>query len=548
MRVRAALAALLVLLVGLVGCRRRSEAVRPAPTAVSAPVPAPEGLAADVFVRDPAALYASVRKLAGAAGAELPQGFELVLGLVLDLPVGALNGLAPGRPLVAAIVPATSAGPESVLGLAVKSGSELIGALRGVNSSVRVELDSASGITLLHGAAKPALGVLEDWLLVAEEEGALRRVGPYVVRTLSRRAPPPEPLVVEARGTGIAALRGALQAKWAALRGELAASAGATQQALGRPADFGEPAAVLALGDGVVKSFADTLASCESVRSTLTPGDDRLEAAVELVPSAGGLAAQTTAELSVGSLDALLALPDLARLAVLTRVGQSENAQGAVDPAAALRQLLGSRLSPSDSQAVTDALTNFQRGRGTTAVYGLTSNGALLLRQEVRDRAAMAMGLAGLFGLPRLAALREPLARYFGKIVATTSERRLPGLDVPARRVQIALPEGEAHAGLEALFLVRDDHAAVSVGAAPEEALLALEQGPASRSLGANPALQAMAARRTPATFAVYFDAATHPSVAPALFTFGKREATARLELELSAAAVAELVARRNPR
>ncbi|HEY3495797.1 MAG TPA: hypothetical protein VGK73_13960, partial [Polyangiaceae bacterium] len=355
---------------------------------------------------------------------------------------------------------------------------------------------------------------------------------------------PPEPFVVEAKQQGLVGIRALTAERWSALRGELSRSASQTQQAQGRPADFGDPLAVLALGDGAVQTFGDTLASCERARFTLLAEADRLELAVELVPSNGGLAARSTAELSVGSLEALLALPGTVDVAVLTRVGESELGRGAADPAGALREILGSRLPAADTKAVTDAFAHFQRGRGSTAVYGITQSAGLLVEQQVRDRAAMAAGLEGLFGLLRLPALKDPLSQRFGEIVAKASVRRVAGVEGSVEHVQIAAPKGKGREGLEALWVVRDDHATLSVARQASEGLLAAEAGPPSQSLGASPTLQAMAARRSPSSFALYWDAAPPGTPAvPALVTFGKRETSARLEAELSGAAVAVLAA-----
>ncbi|HEY3499374.1 MAG TPA: hypothetical protein VGK73_32015, partial [Polyangiaceae bacterium] len=382
-RLRAAFVGVLVLLVGLAGCGRRSQPVRPVASAAPAVVPAPEGLLAELFVREPGVSYAALRKLGGAPLQRLPASFELGLGLVFDWPVGAVNALAPGRPAVGVFVRSKQGRPEFVLGFALKSGRGLVKELTAPGSPLRAEVDRGSGITLLRGTQSSALGVLDEWLLAATSEQALQAAGAYVARGLARRAVPPEPFVVEAKQQGLVGIRALTAERWSALRGELSRSASQTQQAQGRPADFGDPLAVLALGDGAVQTFGDTLASCERARFTLLAEADRLELAVELVPSDGGLAARSTAELSVGSLDALLALPGTVDVAVLTRVGESELGSGAADPAGALREILGSRLPAADTKAVTDAFAHFQRGRGSTAVYGITQSAGLLVEQQV---------------------------------------------------------------------------------------------------------------------------------------------------------------------
>jgi hypothetical protein len=543
--------ALLLLWALAAGCGKRSTPVGPAASAVPAAAPAPAGLLADGFVREPGRLYPALKQLGGPRARLLPAGFELVLSSALGLPAQAAGRLAPGRPLLGAWLVLEGGEVAGVLGVPLTSGVELVRDLARPGGAIQAELERASGITLLAPPEGPRLGVLDDWLLVSTTPEAIRVAGAYVARNLSRRALPPEPLVLEVPEAALSGpLVAALRARWTTQRAELAGAAEQAQKAHGRPADYGDPGAVLAFGDGAVGALLDTLASCRTLRFTLSPLEERLELVLELTPRPGGLAAQSIRTLAVGPLDALLALPATAVLALFTRAGENEAEAGVIDPAGALRGLFGQRLAEREAAAASAAFASFQRGRGATAAYALLADRTLLAKHDVRDRAELEAGVAGLLALLRAPAVKEPLAPLVGEISARESELRLPGSERPLRRLEIVRARGADKPGLEALWLVNETSAALSIAPDARPGFVALAAARPEASLAANPAVKAMAGRRSPAGFALYANLGPfgrEPGDAQALVTFGKRGENARIEAELSRGGVLVLASRLVP-
>jgi hypothetical protein len=401
--------------------------------------------------------------------------------------------------------------------------------------------DGSPVTVLASDRPSPALGVVDDWLLVAHDEALLRSAGPYVARGLAARRPPEAPLTLEMDRAALAGpvLR-AMKERWASVRAGLGTGAEQARIAHGRPADFGDPAAILALADQGVGTLFEYVASARRVRATVRTADDHLELSLSLGAEPGGALAESIAALEVGSLEPLLALPPGVTVAGLSRSSEGERSTAADNPADTLRSLLGPRLSEKDAAPLADALRSYQRGSGAVTLLGTFSGGSIFLEQEARDPKELDRGLLGLLRALRAPALREPLEPLFGKISPKESETRVLGIEGSVHRVELSRPT-PASKGMEVLVHVHGGVGIAALGSDARPALIALASERRA-TLRETPGLGKLAEGRAPAALSLYTDLSVmKPSgtPAPALALIGKRNGEALLEVLLSAPACA---------
>lgn len=535
-----------ILLVFVLACSRRGEA--PAPPASQKPpeVAPPVGLLGELTVPDPRRLWTSLRKLGGSRADALPSSFELALFTAIDLPPRVAGYIHPETPVLGLLLAPPNAPTSFVLGVRTVRGAELVKELTSGANPAFNSAGNGSPVTILVGQKPtPLLAVVDDWLLVGLNTGALIAGGPYLAHGLAKKRLPPAPLRFEVkRGALSGPLSQAVKERWAALRTGLSQRADSARAERGRAPDFGDPAAVLGLADGSVGALLELLASSERLSLELTPDADRLELSLSVVPVAKGALAESLETLEVGPLDPLLALPKNVVLATLSRSSEAERSAAAERPADALRSVLGERLSEKDAAPLADALRSYHRGRGTVSVLGLLGNRTLFLRQDARDPKELERGLRGILRMLRTPALAEPLAPLVGKVNFRESETRVTGVEGPVQRIQVSQP-GPQSPGVEVLVHVRGASALTVAQAAPSDALAVLTR--TEEATLAKTPLEKLAAGRTPAALAAYADLAMlRPSAgpAPALAVLGKKGGEAHLELELSAPACAALVER----
>ncbi len=515
----------------LLGCKGR-PGPSPAPSAAPPPPPAPAGLVADLVVSSPRVLYGALRSLVVSRAPLLAASPELMLASVLGLPPQAAGALLLDRPLVGAAVLREGGASLSFVGACrVKSGAELAQVL--------------AARTPLPGA--PALGVVDDWLVVADEPKALSVVGPYVVRTLGARPPPAEALTVEVRE---AALRGAasasLRAQWTQSRSALSALAAQARSSEGRPADFGDPAAILLAADERVATLLGVLESSQRLRLALTLAEGALGLGLELEPLPGGPAEKVTLALPTGDFAPLLALPRDTVAGVLFRTDEAELDALATETDAGANSPFWASLPAREVTPLKSAIAEAAKSFGTSSAFGLLRDRTFVLTSSLRDPGAFERASPALIRALRLPAVREPLGALLGKVEPSESQSELVGLDSPLHKLTI-VPRRAAAKGSEWWWGIRASTLLVAGAPEPSTTFGRLVEGAPAHTLAADATVAAMARRRVPSALAVYAELSMlEPAAGPApmLFAWGRRERTLRVELELSNAAASRLLAR----
>jgi hypothetical protein len=490
-----------------------------------APVPDPAGLIAELWVSDPDQSWRKLRDQAGSKPALLPASFPMLAAALLELPHAVAGMFDANVPMHGALVADPSGSVAWVLGLHVRSGRELGAALtNGADASYSGRTDEASGVLLLEAKAKakdmtlPALGIVGNYLLVAERARVLPLVGPFVARTLPKRPPPSEPIVLTARQQSLAGpVARQLQRLWREQASELKTLDQKNREERGgRAPDFGDPAAALNGIGASIDTLIDLLKSARELRVVLEPLDDGLELRAELTPGQDGPAAEVVRELAVGDVEPLLALPKSTLLGILSRGTSTQREESAKSLSERLRALFGERLSDGDKALIDETFVQLARGRGDVAAYGLVERDGgvyAVMRGTAGDVSAFNGGLKSLLKFPRIRAFSEPLRQFVGELTVRLSSAPVPGLPGRVDRAALALEparmrtsggnagEGTAET-FELLWQADAEHVYAAAGRDAAPALVELVNTTTERSLASDAYVSAAARRAGPVSFA----------------------------------------------
>ncbi len=365
------------------GCSSKSSE-GPAPVASAdalSPIPAPEGLLADLVIATPGPTWAKVRGFAGPAGAFLPQSFGAIAATLLGVPVTMSGEFDETVPIVGAAVRKGQEPQRGVIGVHVKAGDRFIDMVsKGEAARFDAKVDPASKLTLLTaktGSGPLAFAVLGNYLLVAKNAADLTAVGPYVVRTLATKPTPKDEVTVDVPES---ALAGPLLEEAKSMRAHAQGTATTLIPVMG-PLD----------------RMLAVLPDSSHARLTLNVEQTSVKARATLTPKAGnGPATKMVAELPVGDAAPLLQLPENASFGMLIRETAADKKDNANKQADALVGLLGDKVQPADKEAVGAAIRALGEAKGDWEVLGGVFAGTgptLLLRAPVTDADAMKKAL-----------------------------------------------------------------------------------------------------------------------------------------------------------
>ena len=530
---------------------------------VEPPVPAPDGLLAEAWVRTPDATWA-----------QLQQDVSGVVALLPPTAAEALATLAGLDPRVArfvdgkstwVVVIASGGAPDDVAwAVALPLTDPALAAAALLDASdARGATHTVAGMRVLAGDAGALpykLALAGKWLVVASSEAELARLGPYAYRTMpATAAPGGAPLVASIPGAVLAgAVSSQLSARWQALRSWLAARDEQDRAAHGgRAPDFGDPRAILDAADVVVRRRIARVAEGSAARLELSTDDGDVRADVLLTPGAGDAGPGAIAEPRPGDAKPLAEVPADAIVAILSRDDAPSRADDAREIGAVLDRAFGSRAHAEDTAAVHAAIEDWERARGewiTAALAWGSADGArgVWLRTPAASGKGASRAVRELVDLSHRRALEDLLS---GKLHVAPSA--VAPADVPSvaeaslatfaasgvdKRARPSPPLGVAWGLHDGELLVAAGDAATG--------LLAAEAAPARR-LGDDPrTARVLRSLGTDVAFAVIaqplrFDpvrGAGDAGLAPAVLGWGQRGGDAWLRVELGGALIRELV------
>jgi hypothetical protein len=263
-----------------------------------------------------------------------------------------------------------------------------------------------------------SVAIAPGFLLVAGDEGALARLGPYAWRTLPTNAPPSSAALVAAvPATALAGpVSAGLASQWKDVRAWLSARDEEERgRHGGRAPDFGDPQPILEGIDAMVSRRLALVAKARSASVEVDVGDDDVRVDLRLRPGAEDAGADIVSAMHGGDTRPLSALPASAAIGLLLRGDAVERTDDAREIAEVVTRALGSRARADDSRALTSAIEDWAHGRGDWLAAGVVWNDAVGLSLRTPDREGeAAKALRSIVDLTRRSTIGDPLRHAFG--------------------------------------------------------------------------------------------------------------------------------------
>jgi hypothetical protein len=564
----------------------------PEPTPVVAedlsPVKAPEGLLAELSIPMPESTWARARAIVGGPAAFMPQSFGGLATTLLKLPITVSSEIDDKLPVLGAIVKKPTESYAVAIGVHVKAGDRFVDQLtKGPEARFVEKRDELSRVRVIAPKDAPSapaafvVGVLGNYLLVAQTAADLHALGPYVARTLPTRPVPKEDAVLDVPEAALSGpIAEAVKKQWSAARQGLEAAS---------PTSFPFT--------GTVDTVLSVLTDARHARVALELGEETVKTRFVLDPKPGeGPAGKALAAMTVGDASPLLDLPASALIALTFR--DSVSARTAAIPAQteAVARLLGQELSAADRASISAAFEAETVARGDWVALGIAldpTGPSAMVRTPIADQAKMSKALEQLLDLAKLPSAKARLAEaQIALSAGKTVVENLPGDvrrlrferldkkdggkgssakddkdrkadkgkkdDKDRKAPEIAAQGSPIPTAIDLLYLVTETMVLGAVGYESREALRALAKSTPETSLGSNAAIKsAVLGAGNESSFVLVVDPirvvaarAGKPAPAtpaPALLAIGKTGTPPSLtgKLDIATFAIQELVKHR---
>lgn len=392
------LAGFLALVALAPACKKKDAPPPPVKSepAVEAPVPAPDGLAAEAIIRAPDAIVQSFRTITPI----IPDRAAPLLSDMLHVNRETTEQVDGSKPAYFVMV-RRGDDQSFVFALQVKDSGKVLDQL-GKQGLARTE-DASQALSIFEagqaatGPRTQVLGVRRNFLLAASSVAALKDLAPYATRTLPSRSVPVQDVVVTVpqsamRGPIRDGLNQVLQA--AALQRKLLV-------AKAKASDAGAPKSVGAL-DAIGEYSARTnerivswLADAGEAHVAITTKDGALSIRADVdIPDPASPFGQQVAGWPVGNAVTALAAPAGALLAFTGRSGEAARVESSRDFAEALATMYPDDVTPKERQKIDEFLAAWDKARTETTTGALLYEGpariALAARLGAKDPAALA--------------------------------------------------------------------------------------------------------------------------------------------------------------
>lgn len=412
-----------VALTSIASCSKCGERTGEEPTQTmkpaEPPLPAPDGLLADVTMPSPNASWGKLQRGIGGTVGILPASAGGIICAAAGLDPFVASEIDGAAPAFGAI-----AGDPTNAGYVIALKLLDLRKARGVlvdGDNARYTPREAGNVTELlpkgqERAPNVAVGLSPNgYVLIARRSEDLTRLGPYVTRTLPKRPLPAEGAVV--LDVPRAALGSVLKPKlddiWATAKSFLLAEDDRMRRDHGgRPPDFGDPKAIVGAADAWVTRHIAVVSDLEKMRIALDVADDGIALVSTMTPFAGGgPATKWTDTMMLGDVAPLQALPATCAAALLTRDGEEARAEQAAELEKAVTSALGQRLAEADAKKLHDVLGDATKARGELLTSSLVWDEpqGLSLGGPVRDVEAATRALRGATDLVKIAPFKEIL-------------------------------------------------------------------------------------------------------------------------------------------
>lgn len=402
--------------------------------AAEAPLPAPEGLLADVYVGTPNASWAKLQRGIGGAVGILPASAGGIICTVAGLDpfiASEIDGTAP----IYGVVAGDPVSPSYVIAMKLVDMRKARGVLVD-GDTARYSTREAGTMTELlpkgQGSAPPvAVGLSPNgYLVVARRSEDLGKLAPYVTRTLPKRPLPAEGAVVfdVPRAALASVMKPKLDDAWASAKSFLLGEDERMRRNHGgRAPDFGDPKAIVGAADAWVTRRIGIVGDLEKTRIAVDVIEDGVSIVSTMTPAAGGgPATKWTDAMMLGDLAPLGALPATSAAALLVRDGEEHRADQARAFEESVASALGPRLADADTKKLHDVVADVTKARGDVFASAVAWDDpqGLSLRAVIRDPEAATRGVRGAVDLLKIAPFKELL--HVREV--TTSSEELAGV------------------------------------------------------------------------------------------------------------------------
>ena len=570
----AVVAAVLLALACTASCSKCNREEDPEQTlkAVEAPLPAPEGLLADVYMATPNASWAKLQRGIGGAVGILPASAGGIICTAAGLDpfiASEIDGAAP----IYGVVAGDPLSPSYVIAMKLVDMRKARAVLVDGDTARYATREAGTMTELLpkgQGSAPPvAVGLSTNgYLVVARRSEDLGKLAPYVTRTLPKRPLPADGAVVfdVPRAAHASVMKPKLDDAWASAKSFLLGEDERMRRNHGgRAPDFGDPKAIVGAADAWVTRRIGIVGDLEKMRIAVDVIEDGVSIVSTMTPAAGGgPATKWTDAMMLGDLAPLGALPATSAAALLVRDGEEHRAEQARAFEEAVASALGPRLAEADTKKLHDVVADVTKARGDVFASAVAWDDpqGLSLRAVVRDPEAATRGVRGAVDLLKNAPFKELL--HVRDVTASSEELAGVGKASVATVVReapkpVARPGGDGGAprpvvparseDLGAAWLVDGGVLSLAAGATPVATLRASTKP--DHKLADEPAIArsfAALANQASAVLIVQplrFDATrANLPAAPLLVALGRKDKDATLRIDIANGLLRELARR----
>ncbi len=353
------------------GCSKDAPPTPTVPTAVvETEVPAPAALVAEVAIPTPNATWAKLQRSIGGAVGILPSSFGGLVATLTGLELGFADEVDGAAPAYAAIGAPTAEGAavSFVIAAKVVEMRRVRAFLLGGDTSKLKARDEGT-LTYLTGPTKDYAMALtaSGYLLVGGSEADIAALGPYAYRTLPKRPPANEAVVVTVPKASVrGALRSQLLGYWAHFMAEKLEQDEQMRKAHGgRAPDFADPKGILSVLDAVVQKRAQLLEHLDGATLRIETLDTRLRGTVSLAGDAADPVVKgALVDRSTGDASTLLGAPSDAAVSLFFHDDAGEREKRVDELVADLGAVFGKRLGEAETKRARDVALAWSKARG----------------------------------------------------------------------------------------------------------------------------------------------------------------------------------------
>lgn len=353
------------------GCSKDAPPTPTVPTSVvETEVPAPATLLAEVSIPTPNATWAKLQRNIGGVVGILPSSFGGLVATLTGLELGfadEVDGVAPAYAALGA--PAVEGSAVSFVIATKLVELRRVRALLLAGDTSKFKAREEGSLTYLTGPTKDYAMALtaSGYLLVGGSEADIAALGPYAYRTLPKRAPANEAVVVTVPKASLRGpLRSQLLASWAHFMAEKLEQDEQMRKAHGgRAPDFADPKGILSVLDAVVQKRAQLLEHLDGATLRVETLDTRLRGTVSLSGAAADPVVKSgLVDRSTGDASTLLGAPSDAAISLFFHDDAAEREKRVEDLVADVGAVFGKRLGDAETKRARDIAAAWSKARG----------------------------------------------------------------------------------------------------------------------------------------------------------------------------------------